>query len=237
MTNHIRENLERIKKKVAEVEKTAHISSGTVKLLAVSKTFSIEDILSAYNCGQRMFGENKVQELKEKVPKLPKDIEWHLIGHLQGNKVAKAVELADCIHSIDSEKLILKIDRIAKEKKQKPKILLEINISEEPSKFGLNIRNVESCVATALKCHNLDLVGLMTIAQDGANKAELARIFSTLRLERDKLEQKFKIKLPELSMGMSSDFETAIINGATFIRIGTIIFGNRNYKSECRDLA
>ena len=236
MTNHIKENLEYIREEITRAEKTADMPSGTVKLLVVSKTFPSECILTAYNCEQRVFGENKVQELEEKVLKLPKCIEWHLIGHLQSNKVAKAVELAHYIHSVDSEKLILKIDRIAKEKNKKPKILLEVNISEENSKFGLNIKDVESCVTTAIKCHNLELVGLMTMAPYEANKTELNRIFSTLRIERNKLEQKFVIKLPELSMGMSSDFKTAIANGATIVRIGTVIFGNRNYKLECKDL-
>ncbi len=236
MTNHIRENLEYIREEITGAEKTANRPLGTVKLLAVSKTFPSEDILAAYNCGQRIFGENKVQELEKKVPRLPKDIEWHLIGHLQSNKVAKAVELADYIHSVDSEKLLVKIERMAKEKNRKPKILLEVNVSEEESKFGLDTKDVESCVTAALKCHNLELVGLMTMAPYETNKTELTRIFSTLMTERNQLEQKFRIKLPELSMGMSSDFKIAITDGATIVRVGTLIFGKRNYKQECRDL-
>lgn len=227
MANHIKENLEYIREEIARAERAANIPLGTVKLLAVSKTFPVEDILMAYNCGQRMFGENRVQELEEKVSKLPKDIEWHLIGHLQSNKVAKAVELADYVHSVDSEKLLVKIDRIAKGKNKKPKILLELNISGEESKFGLHSSNIESCVAAALKCKNLELVGLMTMAPYQANDSELNRIFSTLRTERNRLEQKFGTKLPELSMGMSSDFKIAIANGSTIVRIGTLIFGDR----------
>ena len=232
MTNHIRENLEYIKKEISKSEKEFGRPSEVVKLLAVSKTFSIENIFEAYSYGQRMFGENKIQELEDKVPKLPKDIEWHLIGHLQSNKVAKAVELADYIHSIDSKKLILRIDRIAKEKNKKQKTLLELNISQEDSKFGLHIKDIEDCVTTALKCRNLELVGLMTMAPYEAEETELNRIFSTLRIERDKLEQKYRIKLPELSMGMSSDFKTAIANESTIVRIGTVIFGNRNYNQN-----
>jgi len=228
MTNYIEENLEYIRQEITKVEQAAGIPLGSVKLLAVSKTFSPEDILVAYNSGQRIFGENKVQELEEKVPKLPKDIEWHLIGHLQSNKVVKAVELAEYIHSVDSEILVSKINRMANEKNKKPKILLEVNISGESSKFGLHIKDVESCVATALKCHNLELVGLMTMAPYEAKKTELNRIFFTLRIERNRLEQKFGIKLPELSMGMSSDFKMAIANGSTIVRIGTLIFGGRN---------
>lgn len=229
MTNRIKENLKYIKEEIAKAEKIAGRPSGVVKLLAVSKTFPPEDILAAYNYGQRMFGENKVQELEEKVPKLPKDIEWHLVGHLQSNKVAKAVELASYIHSVDSEKLLIKIDHIAKEKNKKPKILLELNISEEESKFGLHIKDVENCVKTALECNNLELVGLMTMAPFEADEKKLNYIFSTLKNERNNLKNKFRIKLPELSMGMSSDFKMAIINGSTIVRIGTMIFGNRNY--------
>ncbi len=228
MDSHIEKNLHRLKTEIAEIEASANRESGSVKLLAVSKNFPIEDILIAYSFGQRLFGENKIQELESKAPKLPKDIQWHLIGHLQTNKVAKAVELAEYIHSVDSIKLIQKINRLASEKNKIQKILLEVNISEEESKFGLNLSELENCVESALKCDNIKLLGLMTMAPFDIPENELNTIFSALKTTRDELEFKFKIKLPELSMGMSGDYKNAIINGSTIVRIGTAVFGNRS---------
>lgn len=229
MDNYIERNLLQIKSEIDKTAVEAKRKPHSVKLLAVSKNFPIEDILKAYSSGQRSFGENKIQELESKAPKLPKDIEWHLIGHLQSNKVAKAVELAEYIHAIDSEKLIQRIDRIALEKNKVQKILLEVNISEEESKFGLKLSELDSCVDSALKCRNLELVGLMTMAPFDISEDELNKIFSALKTKRDELEIKFTIKLPELSMGMSGDYKSAIANGSTMVRIGTAIFGNRNY--------
>lgn len=229
MINYIEKNLSLIKTEIKKITIASKRESNAVKLLAVSKNFPVEDILQAYESGQRMFGENKIQELELKAPKLPKDIEWHLIGHLQSNKAAKAVELADCIHSIDSEKLLLRINRIAEEKNKKQKILLEVNISDEESKFGLKIHEIDECVKSALKCRNIELLGLMTMAPFEAEENELKRIFTSLRSKRDELELKYNINLPELSMGMSGDYKIAIENGSTIVRIGTAIFGNRNY--------
>jgi pyridoxal phosphate enzyme (YggS family) len=174
-----------------------------------------------------MFGENRVQELSEKVPALSQDIEWHLIGHLQGNKVSKAVELADLIHSVDSEKLLRRIDRIAGELGKRQKILLELNISGEQSKFGETADAAASLVSLALSLPNIDLQGFMTMAPFGAEECELRKVFSTLREFRNNMEKEFNVSLPELSMGMSSDYEYAIAEGATIVRIGTAIFGKR----------
>jgi len=228
MDKYIERNLFQIRNEIEKVEAAANRNSDSVKLIAVSKNFPVEDIFQAYSVGQRLFGENKIQELENKAPKLPNDIEWHLIGHLQSNKVAKAVELAEYIHSVDSEKLIQRIDKIASEKNKIQKILLEVNVSEEESKFGLKLSELESCVEFALKCNNLELAGLMTMAPFDISENELNNIFSALKAKRDELELKFKIKLPELSMGMSGDFKAAIANGSTMVRIGTAIFGNRN---------
>ena len=229
MENYIEKNLTLI---ISEIEKNSLAAKrvvNSVKLLAVSKNFPVEDIKKAYEAGQRLFGENKIQELESKAPKLPQDIQWHLIGHLQSNKVAKAVELAEYIHSVDSEKLLVRIDRIAFEKNKKQKILLEVNVSDEESKFGLNICNIDSCTESALKCKNIELLGFMTMAPFEAEESELCRIFSALKSKRDELELKYNIKLPELSMGMSGDFKQAIACGSTLVRVGTAIFGNRNY--------
>lgn len=199
-----------------------------VKLIAVSKTYPVDAILEAYDTGQRLFGENRIQELSEKVITAPDDIEWHLIGHLQSNKVAKAVELASYIHSIDTLKLLARTDRLAGELGRRPKILLELNISGEESKFGSTRDEAFDLAEAAVKCANIDFRGLMTMAPSGASESELRKIFSGLRNLKEDIEVEFNISLPELSMGMSSDFKIAIEEGATFVRVGTSIFGNRN---------
>jgi PLP dependent protein len=229
MSSHIKDNLEKINKNIEKYTIAAGRKKNNVKLLAVSKTYPNEAILEAYECGQRMFGENKVQELEIKVPALPDDIEWHLIGHLQGNKAAKAVEFADYIHSIDSVKLINRINRLAGEQNRKPKIFLEVNISGEESKFGVDETEVEKMVEAALECKNLELIGFMTMAPFNVDENILKLVFSSLRKLRDFLEQKYNIVLPELSMGMTSDYDTAIEEGSTILRIGTAIFGKRSY--------
>ena len=202
---------------------------GSVKLLAVSKTFPAEAVEAAYSTGQLLFGENRVQELVEKVPILPQNIEWHLIGHLQSNKVAKAIELASLIHSVDSEKLLKRIDTLASNLGKRQKILLELNISGEHSKFGESVDKATLLVKAALEMPNVDLQGFMTMAPFGADECELRNVFSSLREFRNSMEKEFTVSLPELSMGMSSDFEFAIAEGATLVRIGTAIFGKRSY--------
>ena len=224
----VRENLETIKQRISQVAEKSGRKPETVKLVAVSKTYPVEAISEAFNAGQILFGENRVQELEEKVPKLPREIEWHLIGHLQGNKVKKAVETAEFIHSVDSVGLLNRIDRIAKDSGKVQNILLEVNVSGEESKFGIaSYDTLRLCVESAVSCHNIDFRGLMTMAPYGIPECELRRIFSKLREFRDSSEREFGIALPELSMGMSSDFEPAIMEGATMIRIGTAIFGER----------
>jgi pyridoxal phosphate enzyme (YggS family) len=228
--NHIKEQLAELRSSIEETAKAAGRKAEEIKLVAVSKTFPPEAISAAYGEGQRVFGENKVQELEVKSPVLPKDIEWHLIGHLQSNKALKAIKLASYIHSVDSVKLLTRIDKLSLENSLKPKILLELNISGEDSKFGLNDEKAAMELAlAAVECKNVDFKGLMTMAPFGADESELRNVFSGLRKLRDKMEKEFSIKLPELSMGMSSDYKTAIEEGATFVRIGSSIFGKRNY--------
>lgn len=229
MTTHIAEQLTEIITCIRTAAEKAGRNPDEVKLIAVSKTFPPEAIAAAYACGQFRFGENRLQELEEKVKKLPETIEWHLIGHLQSNKAQRAVQLATYIHSVDSEKLLRRLDRLAMEAGKKPKILLEINISGEESKFGTTESDAVKLVQAALTCEHLELAGLMTMAPYEAPETALHNIFGGLRRLRDYLENHLQIKLPELSMGMSSDFEIAIQEGATFVRVGTAIFGKRTY--------
>ena len=203
-----------------------------VRLLAVSKTFPAADVMEAYSAGQREFGENRVQELETKVPVLPKDIVWHLIGHLQSNKAARAAELADWIHSVDSVKLVRKLSDAALKYGKKLKILLEVNVSGEESKYGIRSEEELFQVAeAALSAPGVELVGLMTMAPAGADRETLKKVFAGLRNMRDELQLKFSVKLPELSMGMSGDYPAAIAEGATIVRIGTAIFGGRDYST------
>ena len=203
---------------------------GEVKLLAVSKTFPASDVLEAYNAGQKEFGENRVQELEQKVPVLPKDIVWHLIGHLQSNKAAKAAELADWVHSVDSVKLVNKLSDAAQKAGKTLKILLEVNVSGEESKYGIRSKEDLFQVAeAALSAPAIQWKGLMTMAPATAEGEDLRQVFAGLRQMRDELEQKYSVTLPELSMGMSGDYPAAIAEGATIVRIGTAIFGGRDY--------
>ncbi|MBR6058166.1 MAG: YggS family pyridoxal phosphate-dependent enzyme [Lentisphaeria bacterium] len=222
----IAENLKSIKDRIAAALSKANRPQDGAMLLAVSKTFPPETIIEAYHAGQRAFGENRVQELVEKAPKLPQDIVWHVIGHLQQNKVRQALQHAICIHSVDSSELFARINRIANELHVSPTILLEVNISGEESKFGLKPDDVEKVIADNLG-GSTRCAGLMTVAPATATETELHDIFAALRNLRDKLQSNLNISLPELSMGMSGDFEIAIAEGATIVRVGSAIFGHR----------
>ena len=230
MTQYIQEQLNEIRAEIAQAAAHCGRSPEEIKLVAVSKTFTPADIMSAYAGGQRRFGENKVQELELKAAALPPDIEWHLLGHLQSNKAVKAIQYATYIHSVDSIKLIQRLDRLAGEAGKKPKILLEVNISGEATKFGASSENdILAMAEAATQAANIELAGLMTMAPYEAANAELRRIFKALRQLRDSIEARLNIRLPELSMGMSGDFPAAVAEGATFVRIGTAIFGKRDY--------
>ena len=228
------ENLNEIRTEIANAARKAGRAPESVRLLAVSKTFPADIRIiaatnkSAYDAGQRMFGENRVQELEVKAPVLPQDIEWHLIGHLQSNKAAKAVEHASWIHSVDSAKLLSLIEKAAKKRNKTMNILLEVNISGEESKFGLrDDTEILETAKAAQEMPHIRLRGLMTMAEIDADEKRLHETFAGLRAMRDRLEKELHITLAELSMGMSSDFPEAIAEGATIVRIGTAIFGRR----------
>ena len=227
MYDYVAGQLEKVREDVAAAVDRAGRAAGSVRLLAVSKTFPKEAVEAAYAAGQRLFGENRVQELAVKNPSLPNDIEWHLIGHLQSNKAAQAVELSDWIHSVDSAKLLARLDRLADSAPRKPRILLEVNISGETTKFGAGRDEALRLAELAAGSGNLDFRGLMTMAPFGADSRELRGVFAATRELRDSMESKFGLVLPELSMGMSSDFREAVLEGATLVRIGTAIFGKR----------
>lgn len=227
----IAEHLASVKRQIAEAAEKAGRDPAAVKLLAVSKTFPLDDIREAFDAGQIEFGENRVQELEAKVPNAAPEIIWHLIGHLQSNKAEKAVALAEYIHSVDSLKLLNRIDASAEKKSKIQKILLEVNVSGEESKFGISgFEMLREIFGSSLSLRNVKVLGLMTMAPLDAGDAVLHRTFSGLREFRDRLQDEFSIVLPELSMGMSHDFPAAIEEGATIVRIGTAVFGGRERK-------
>ena len=202
-----------------------------VKLIAVSKTKPVGDILQVYEMGQRIFGENKVQELCEKVPQLPEDIEWHLIGHLQHNKVKYLMDNTAMIHSVDSLKLAETISKEAVKHNKVMPVLLEINVAEEESKFGITASEAEEMVRKISILPGIEIRGLMTVAPFVEDPEDNRWVFRKLKQICVDINNKNinNIKINELSMGMTNDFEIAIEEGATFVRVGTAIFGERDY--------
>lgn len=224
--NGIGDNLKKVSERIARAALRCGRPLSEVTLLAVSKTFPAEAVAEALAAGQCKFGENRVQELSEKAPLLPASCQWHLIGHLQQNKVRQALQYASVIQAVDSLSLLQRINRIAAEMHIAPEILLEINISGEDSKFGARPDEAEALIE-ASRSGPAHCTGLMTIAPLQASDTELTAVFSGLRQLRDRLVASTGLALPELSMGMSGDFEIAIAEGATIVRIGSAIFGQR----------
>jgi pyridoxal phosphate enzyme (YggS family) len=209
----------------------------TCELIAVSKTHPVEAVQEAYDAGQRKFGENKVQELVPKFEALPKDIEWHMIGHLQSNKVKNIASFIHLIHSVDSIKLLEEIDKQAKKSGRVVHCLLQVHIATEEHKFGFSESEIEISLANGEfeKLVNVRVVGLMGMATFTENKEQIKREFSSLkalfeRLKNQGLPENMEMK--ELSMGMSSDYLEALESGSTFIRVGTAIFGHRDYTTK-----
>ncbi len=204
--------------------------SKKVTLVAVSKTKPIADIKEAYNAGQRIFGENKIQEMITKYDALPKDIEWHMIGHLQRNKVKYMAHFVNLIHGVDSFKTLKEINKQAKKHDRVINCLLQASIAKEDTKFGLPFNEIATILASDafLDLKNINIVGLMGMATFTDNQEQLAEEFSSLKLFFDSLKTQ-NSKLTTLSMGMSGDYQLAIKNGSTMIRVGSAIFGARNY--------
>jgi len=195
-----------------------------VTLVAVSKTKSHTDILEAYNTGQRIFGENKVQELVEKAESLPKDINWHMIGHLQSNKIKYIVSFVSLIHGVDSIKLLKEINKRAKQKNRIIECLLQIHIATERSKFGFGFDEIEQALIDTKALKNIRIVGLMGMATFTNNIQQIENEFHSLKLLFNQVKNN---KISILSMGMSGDYKIAIDNGSNMIRIGSSIFGER----------
>jgi pyridoxal phosphate enzyme (YggS family) len=223
----IAENLERVREQIANACAKCGRNPGDVELIAVTKTHPAELVREAIEGGQTLFGENKVQEARAKIPLLPSTIRWHLIGHLQKNKIRHALPLFEMIHSVDSFELATAINRVANEDGHRPRVLLEVNVSGEGSKFGFEPDLLRNQLEQLLALDRLAIEGLMTIPPLAPEAEESRKFFVALRELRDELEHSAGVKLPQLSMGMSDDFAVAIEEGASFVRVGTAIFGKR----------
>ncbi len=220
----ISENLEKFNKELPD----------DVKLVAVSKTKPVSDLMEAYNAGQRIFGENKIQEMEAKWQEMPKDIQWHMIGHVQRNKVKYMAPFVSLIHAVDSLKLLKEINKEAEKNERNIDCLLQIKIAEEDSKFGMDKTDAAKLLASdeIKKLRNVKIIGLMGMATFTDDEKQISEEFQKL----EKIYNEFKIQSREfgtefriLSMGMSGDYKIAIQNGSNMVRVGSAIFGERNY--------
>ena len=223
----VAENLERVRGQITQAAAKAGRSANDVELVAITKTHPAEKVREAVDAGHTLFGESRVQEARAKIPELPSNLRWHFVGHLQKNKIRHALPLFELFHGVDSLALAQEINRIAAEEGMHPRILLEINVAEEGSKFGFKTESLRVEMESLLTLPRLSIEGLMCIPPL-ADEAEPSRkYFVQLRELRDSLEKEFDLTLPHLSMGMTNDFPVAVEEGATLVRVGTAIFGER----------
>ena len=230
--NDIPERLARIRERIADAAGRAGRKTDAVRLIAVSKTHPIEAVRAAVDAGQRDFGENKVQEALQKIAQSPDNsLRWHLIGHLQSNKARKAAAAVGSIHAIDSIELLNKVDQAAREASRAVEVLIQVDLALEDTKHGAPVTEVADIVRAAENCTAARLVGLMLLPPMAENPEDARPWFARLRGLRDELVDSGVAaeRLRELSMGMSHDFEVAIEEGATMVRVGTAIFGERSY--------
>jgi pyridoxal phosphate enzyme (YggS family) len=227
MAADIPDNLAKVWQAISEAERAAGRPNGSVQLVAVTKTHPVDVIQKAIDAGHLIFGENRVQEARAKIPELSSRVKWHLIGHLQSNKVRVALPLFQLIHGVDSVELLADIDRIAAELGLFPRILLQVNVAGESSKFGFSPAKLLEQIETIAAFKRANIEGLMTIPPLAPSAEHSRRYFVALRELRDRLARESGFALPELSMGMSGDYQVAIAEGATMVRVGTAIFGER----------
>jgi pyridoxal phosphate enzyme (YggS family) len=224
---NVGENLDRVRVQIEGAAKKSGRSMGDLELVAISKTHEAEKVRAAFEAGQQLFGESRVQEARAKIPQLPSAARWHFVGRLQRNKIRHALPLFELFHSVDSAELARDMNRIAEEEGLHPRVLLEVNVAGEGSKIGFSPEKLREQMESVLELPRLTIEGLMTIPPFAAEAEESRRHFVALRELRDQFERQFNLKLPRLSMGMSGDFLVAIEEGATLVRVGTAIFGKR----------
>lgn len=223
----IAERLKQVQAQIAAAAQKSSRSPDDIELVAVSKMHPAETVQAAVDAGQIVFGESRVQEARAKIPLLPSRLRWHFIGHLQKNKIRHALPLFELFHGIDSLALAQDLERIADEEGSRPRILLEINLAAEASKHGFAPEILRTAMEELLSLGKLSIEGLMAIPPIASEPESSRPYFIALRKLRDELESRFNLRLPQLSMGMSSDYLVAIEEGATLVRVGTAIFGER----------
>jgi len=227
MNDGVAANLERVLSNVAEAAAKAGRNRDDVQLIAVSKKQDAEKVRAVFDAGQPIFGESRVQEARAKIPLLPSAARWHFVGHLQKNKIRHALPLFELFHSVDSLALAQDLERIAEEEGLRPRVLLEVNVAGEASKIGFAPAALREQLEELLLLVKLNIEGLMIIPPLAPDPEQSRQYFVMLRELRDEVEREFDLKLPELSMGMSNDYAVAIEEGATYVRVGTAIFGAR----------
>ena len=233
--NSIAQNLERVRKQMAHAAANAGRAVDEIELVAITKTHPAKKVRAAVEAGQTLFGESRVQEARAKIPELPSNLRWHFVGHLQKNKIRHALPLFELFHGVDSLALAEEMNRIAADEGMHPRVLLEVNVAGEGSKFGFSPDKLREQMEELLALQRLSILGLMTIPPLADKTEASRRYFVQLRELRDRLQTEFHVDLPQLSMGMTQDFPIAVEEGATLVRVGTAIFGERS-KLE-KDLA
>jgi pyridoxal phosphate enzyme (YggS family) len=223
----IAENLECVRGQIAQAAAKSSRSADDVTLVAISKTHDAAKVREAIEAGLHLFGESRVQEARVKIPELPSSTRWHFVGHLQKNKIRHALPLFDLIHSVDSLALAEEINRIAEEEGMHPRVLLEVNVAGEGSKFGFAPDKVHAEMESLLGLPRLSILGLMCVPPIADDPEASRKYFVALRQLRDRLQTECHVDLAQLSMGMTQDYRVAVEEGATLVRVGTAIFGER----------
>ena len=223
----IQENLERVRERIAQAAAKAGRAVDEIELVAITKTHDAEKVREAIEAGHTLFGESRVQEARVKIPELPSNLRWHFVGHLQKNKIRHALPLFELIHSVDSLALAQDMNRVAEEEGSHPRVLLEVNMAGEGSKFGFQPDKLREQMETLLALNRLSILGLMTIPPLAPEAEASRKYFVQLRELGDRLQIEFHVDLTQLSMGMTNDYIVAVQEGATLVRVGTAIFGER----------
>jgi pyridoxal phosphate enzyme (YggS family) len=228
----IAENLGRVREQITQAAAKAGRAVNEIELVAITKTHPTEKVREAVEAGHTVFGESRVQEARAKIPELPSNLRWHFVGHLQKNKIRHALPLFELFHGVDSLALAQEMNRIAAEDGERPRLLLEVNVAGEGSKFGFKAETLRAEIGSLLALSRLSIEGLMCIPPLAEEAEGSRKFFVQLRELRDSLEKEFDVNFPHLSMGMTQDFWIAVEEGATLVRVGTAIFGERSKRQK-----
>ena len=228
----VAENLERIREQIVTAAAKAGRAGNEIELVAITKTHPVEKVREAVEAGHTVFGESRVQEARAKIPELPSNLRWHFVGHLQKNKIRHALPLFELFHGVDSLALAQEMNRIAAEEGGHSRVLLEVNVAGEGTKFGFKAETLRAEIGSLLRLPRLSIEGLMCIPPLTEEAEASRKFFVQLRELRNSLEKEFDVKFPHLSMGMTQDFWIAIEEGATLVRVGTAIFGERPKRAK-----